>query len=146
MLSLVMSSGITIFFRFKVKSVISIYKIPHLKLAFFVIPSPEDMKSKLPGNKKTMECFERILLLKDRMLPTKDRQWRIKKVHDSDFLQSIKLCKSKVPKYTNRPFDNLECMELLTLSAEESCDFDPTYFSSKSLDMIEINDIIEVFI
>ena len=128
------------------KPIKGVYRIPHLNLAFFVISSPEEKNSMLPGNKKTMEYFERILLLKDRILPIADRQWRIKRVHENHFLESIRRCRSKGQECTSQSSDNLEYMGLLALNPGESCDSDPTYFTPKLLDSVGINDIIEVFI
>lgn len=124
----------------------AVYTIPHLKLSFIIVFPPEHTNSTSLGNRKTREYFERILLLKHRMLPREDRQWRIKRVQQSDFLESIKQCKSISREYTSPASRNPLSMELLAMNLGESDDFDPTYFTPKLLDGVEVGDIIEVFI
>lgn len=123
-----------------------IYKIPNLKLAFFVIPSPENNNSKLPLSKKTTEYFEHILQSKDRVLPRADRLWKIKIVYECDFLSTIEQCMPRKLEYTNQSPHTLQDMGLLAMSLTKSSVDNPTYSTPKLLETVEIEDIIEVFI
>ncbi len=128
------------------KPVKAVYTIPHLKLSFIIVFPHEDTNSTSQGNRKTREYFERILLLKHRMQPREDRQWRIKRVQGNDFLKSIEQCKSISREYTSPVSRNPLSMELLAMNLGKSDDSDPTYFTPKLLDSVEVEDIIEVFI
>lgn len=128
------------------KPVKAVYTIPHLKLTFIVACPLSGRSSTSQDNRKTTEYFERILLLKDRMTPKADRQWRIKRVSQNDFLASIEQCKSISREYTNQTSDIPISMELLAMNLGKNADFDPTYFTPKILDNINASDMIEVFI
>jgi hypothetical protein len=133
-------------FRLPMNPIKGIYKIPNLKLAYFIFPSPEHRKLKSRENKKTTEYFERILRSKDRVMPRANLLWKIKRVYECDFLETIERLSPTESRCTNLPSHTLKDMGLLSMNLVKNSESDPTYFTPKSLDIVGIEDIIEVFI
>lgn len=83
------------------------------------------------------------------MPPTKRPQWKVKLIHEDDFLMSLESLQKKLLESSNQPFRNPENMELLAINLVKTPRSSPETLSSitpKVLSHIPDEDIIEVFL
>lgn len=83
------------------------------------------------------------------MPPIKSQQWKVKLIHEDDFLMSLESLQSKLLESTNQPFRSPENMELLAINLVQTPRSSPETLSSitpKVLSRIPDEDIIEVFV
>ena len=128
-----------------------IYKLPAIKHTFLVMSSGEegcDNETMWIENRKKMEYFEHILELKDHMHPKETPLWRLKLVHEDDFLLAIKRYRPKEIVSSSQSLGNPEELELLSVNLLKNL-VNPlyeTYETPKFLGSIREEDIIQVFI
>jgi hypothetical protein len=130
----------------------AVYRLPAIRHLILVISHSSNWNgSSTPSirSKKRREDLEHILLGKDRMPPIKSQQWKVKLIHEDDFLMSLESLQSKLLESTNQPFRSPENMELLAINLVQTPRSSPETLSSitpKVLSRIPDEDIIEVFV
>jgi hypothetical protein len=127
---------------------VATYKIPEMRHIFLVFALDGDKSNRSTESEKQKKCLASVLDNKYLETEKKNRPWRIRLIHEDDFLEIIQEQTGIVKCLTNPTIENSEYMELLAINIKTEMPHHDSLASCtpKVLDRVSKDDVIEFFI